>query len=58
LEFFPENIGAVFLHHGESFHQDIFKMEKRGSGKWSPSILADCCWGLLRETPTGEYEAI
>jgi len=31
-------------------------MEKRGRGKLSPRLLADCGWSLIRDTPTGEYE--
>jgi len=44
------------LEHGERFHQDIFQMDKRYSGLWSPNMLADCSWSLIRETPTGKYE--
>jgi hypothetical protein len=32
-------------------------MEKRYSGKWSANILADYCWILIKETPTGEYKS-
>jgi hypothetical protein len=31
----PENMGAISNEYGESFHQDIFQMEKMYSGKWS-----------------------
>jgi hypothetical protein len=31
-------------------------MEKRYRGKWSSNILADYCWSLIRETPTGEHK--
>jgi hypothetical protein len=31
-------------------------MEKRGSEKWSPRMLADCCWRFVRDRSTGEYE--
>jgi hypothetical protein len=44
--FLPENMGAVSYEHGERFHQDVSQMEKRYSGKWSPNMLADCCWSL------------
>lgn len=43
LDFFPENCGAVSDEHGERFHQDISKMEKRYAGKWSPAMMADFC---------------
>jgi hypothetical protein len=36
LDFFPENMGAVFDEHCERFHQDIYRMEKRHRGKWEP----------------------
>ncbi|KAK4879102.1 hypothetical protein RN001_007248 [Aquatica leii] len=33
LDFFSENLGAVSDEHGERFHQEIAKLEKRFSGK-------------------------
>jgi hypothetical protein len=50
LDFFPENLGDVSDEHGERFHQDIAAMEKRYQGKWSPSMLADYCWTLQRDS--------
>jgi hypothetical protein len=50
-------VGAVSNEHGESFHHDIFQIEKRYSRKWSPFMLADYCCSLIRETPTGKYGA-
>jgi len=47
LDFFPENLGAMSDEHGERFHQDIYAMEKRYQGMWSPSTLADCFWTLI-----------
>lgn len=55
LDFFPENLGAVSDEHGERFHQDISAMEKRYQGKWSPSLLADYCWTLIRDAPETKY---
>ena len=55
LEFFPENLGAVSDEHGERFHQDIFKMEKRYQGKWRSKMLADYCWTLKRDVPEAVY---
>ncbi|XP_053968164.1 uncharacterized protein LOC128869618 [Anastrepha ludens] len=49
LDFFPQNCGDVSDEHGERFHQDIKTMEKRYQGKWNPSMLADYCWGLLKD---------
>lgn len=55
LDFFPENLGAVSDEHGERFHQDVAAMEKRYQGKWSPSMLADYCWTLIRDAPETKY---
>nr|CAH7727961.1 unnamed protein product [Callosobruchus chinensis] len=52
LDFFPENLGAVSDEHGERFHQDIAKMEKRFPGKWSASMLTEYCWFLGRDRCT------
>jgi len=51
LDFFPENCGSVSDEHGERLHQDIATMEGRYKGKWRPSILADYCWILMRDSP-------
>lgn len=56
LEFFPENCGDMSDEHGERFHQEIARMEKRYQGKWTPNMLADYCWTLLRDAPTVEYK--
>jgi hypothetical protein len=32
------------------------EIAKRFNGKWSPKMLADCSWSLIRETQTGEYK--
>lgn len=45
--FSSESIGAVSV-------SDISQNEKRHRGKWSPNKMADTCWSLVRETPTGE----
>ncbi|UYV63336.1 hypothetical protein LAZ67_2003775 [Cordylochernes scorpioides] len=55
LDFFPDNLGAVSDEHGERFHQDISRMEKRYQDKWSPGILADYCWTLKRDVPQEKY---
>jgi hypothetical protein len=31
-------------------------MEKRYQGRWKPSMLADCCWTLIREAPDDKKE--
>jgi len=51
LDFCPENLGKVSDEHGERFHQDIMAMEKRYQGKWTSSVLTDCCWTLKRDVP-------
>ncbi|GBM27675.1 hypothetical protein AVEN_95339-1 [Araneus ventricosus] len=56
LGFFPQNLGAVSEEHGERFHQDIAQFERRFSGKWNASMLAEYCWSLVRETSTSGYK--
>ena len=56
LEFFAGNMGFVSNEDGEKLPQDISRMEKRYSSKWTPNMLADYCWMLLRETPREEYK--
>ena len=51
FDFFPENLGEVSDENVERFHQDILAMEKRYQGKWTLSMLADCCWTLKRDIP-------
>jgi hypothetical protein len=51
LDFFP-NCGMVSNEHGERFHQEIARMEKRyQQGRWSTSLMADNCWTLARNAP-------
>ena len=56
LDFFPENLGAVSDEHGERFHQEITTIEKRYQGKWIPTMLADYCRILKRETASTLYK--
>ncbi|KAJ4435146.1 hypothetical protein ANN_23722 [Periplaneta americana] len=49
LDFFPQNLGAVSDEHGERFHQDIDMFEKRFSGRWNGSMLAEYCWSNIRD---------
>jgi len=49
-------MGAISGEQDERFQQDISQTGKRYSGKWSPYMLADYCWSLMREMPTGEYK--
>jgi len=51
LDFFPENYGSVSDEHGERFHEDIATVEGRYKEKWSPSMIADYCWTLMRGFP-------
>ena len=55
LDFFPETLGEVSDEHGERLHQDTVPMEKRYQGKWTSSMLADCCWTLKREVSEAKY---
>lgn len=50
IDCFHSNSGHVGDEHGERFHQDLATIEKRYKGKWTPSMLADFCWFLKRET--------
>jgi hypothetical protein len=51
LDYFPENCGSVSDKRGECFQQDFAAMEGRCKEKWSPSMLADYCWTLMRDCP-------
>jgi len=55
LDFFPENCGSASGEHGEGFHQDIAEVEGRYNGKWSPSMLADYCWILMRDSSNSTF---
>ena len=52
LDFFPDNCGQFSEQQGERFHQDISVMENRYKGKWNTQMMADYCWGLIREDKT------
>ena len=56
LDRFPENLGDVSDEQGERFHQDISVMEARYSGRWDQSMMADCCWTLIRDLPNAQYK--
>jgi hypothetical protein len=56
LDFFRE-IWEPFLTSTVKGSIRIYpEWEKRYSGKWNPNMLADYCWTLVRETPTGEQK--
>jgi len=55
LDFIPENLGEVSDEHVEGFNQDILATEMRYQGKWTSSMLADCCWTLKRDVPEANY---
>lgn len=48
--FFPSNSGDISDEHGKRFHHDIKTMEKRYQGKWNPSMLADYCWCVQKQS--------
>jgi hypothetical protein len=56
LDFIPTNLGAVSDEHGERFHQGISTMKKQCWGTWSPRMLADCHWALVRGAPAVRYK--
>jgi len=41
--------------HGEGFHQDTAAVEGRYKEKWSPSMLVDYCWSLMRDSPNSMF---
>ena len=53
LDKFPSNLGAVSDEQGERFHQDIKVMEERYQGRWNINMMADYCWSLKRDMPSG-----
>jgi hypothetical protein len=44
-----EQSGDLNEEQGELFHQEIKTMEERYQGKWDTYIMADYCWGLMRD---------
>ncbi|GBL93506.1 hypothetical protein AVEN_59699-1 [Araneus ventricosus] len=56
LNFFPQNLGTISDEHGERFHQDISMFEKRFSGLWNRSMLAEYCWSVIRDTQSDAYK--
>ncbi|KZC14158.1 hypothetical protein WN55_06561 [Dufourea novaeangliae] len=55
LDFFPRNLSHVSDEHGERFHHDISKMEKRYQGKDLSAMLADYCWTLMNNNKDTAY---
>jgi hypothetical protein len=55
LHFFPPNLEAMSVEHGERFHQDIAQMERRYSGKWN-EMLANYCRTLQQKISEEEYK--
>jgi hypothetical protein len=55
LFFFPVNCGSVSDKHSERLRQDIAAMEGRYKGKWSPLLLVDYCWTLMRDSPNSMF---
>ncbi|GBN54611.1 hypothetical protein AVEN_39743-1 [Araneus ventricosus] len=56
LNFFPQNLGAISDEHGKRFHQDISMFERRFSGRWNRSTLAEYCWSVIRDTQSYAYK--
>jgi hypothetical protein len=50
-----EQSGDLNEEQGELFHQEIKTMEERYQGKWDTYIMADYCWGLMRDYPGKIY---
>ncbi|GBM83394.1 hypothetical protein AVEN_242129-1 [Araneus ventricosus] len=56
LNFFPQSLGTISDEHRERFHQDISMFEKRFSGRWNRSMLAEYCWSVIRDTQSDAYK--
>jgi hypothetical protein len=50
LDFFPENCGSVTSTVNIST-RTLQQWRGRYKGKWTPSVLADYCWTLMRDSP-------
>ena len=48
LDRFSDNMSDISDEHGERFHQQISKMEKRYVGNWSANMMGDYVWTLVR----------
>ncbi|KAJ8877958.1 hypothetical protein PR048_022421 [Dryococelus australis] len=56
LDSFPGNCRDVSDEHSERFHKDIMTIEKRSEGKWTPNLLVDYCWNLIRDCKAIEHK--
>lgn len=52
IDHFQHNLGDLSDEQGERFHQDLKTMESRYQGRWDDHMLADYCWGLMRDCPS------
>lgn len=52
LHHFQHNLGDLSEEQGERFHQDIKTMENRYQGRWDSHMMADYCWGIMRDCPS------
>lgn len=52
LDQFQHNLGDLSEEQGESFHQDIKTMENRYQGRLDAHMVADYCWGIMRDSPS------
>lgn len=50
LDYFPDNLGAFSDEQGERFHQDLSDMEDRFNNRYTPQMLGEYCWSVLRDT--------
>lgn len=50
LDFFPDNLGDYSDESGERSHQDMSDMEDRFNGQYTPQMLGEYVWTLLRDT--------
>jgi hypothetical protein len=55
LDYFLENSGSESDEHDERFNQNFGAIEGRCKGKWSPSMLANYCYTLMRDSPNSTF---
>ena len=62
LSEFPANLGNVSEEQGELFHQcqsdGCQSEEERYQGRWNCNMMADYCWGLMRDVPYAVHKRL
>lgn len=50
LDYFTHNLGHLSDECRERFHEDIKTMEDGYQYKWDTNMIAENCWGLMRDS--------